>query len=104
MKGFEKIAFTGSGYHFGLKDSFIEFEVHLLCERANVADVYSVLMKKILDAQTVNEKDGCVVEHFSKGGDVIFFDSFAGISELKLSFWIGLFTDLAEDHVRERRS
>lgn len=104
MKGFEKISFTGSGYHFGLKDSFIEFEVHLLSERANVADVYSVLMKKILDAQTVNEKDGCVVEHFSKGGDVIFFDSFAGVSELELSFWIGFFADLAEDDVGERRS
>lgn len=59
-------------------------------------------MHDVLDALAVNDENGCIVEHLSQASNIILFNLFAGVCELKLALGISFLTYFAKDNIRER--
>ena len=58
-------------------------------------------MQEVLYPLTVNQEYGGVVKHFGQRRNVVFLNSFASISQLEFSLWVGLLAHFAKYDIGE---
>lgn len=62
MERLKEISFANSYKHFSLENSFVELEIHLLGEGADVPDINPIFVHQIFDPYAIHEKNCRIVE------------------------------------------